>query len=62
VARMLRPAPHFDAMLKSFFGSLAHCLVLTVTVLAVLSQFRIQTTSLIAVLGGAEPEAQSTVD
>ena len=53
VVRMLSRAPHFDAMLKSFFGSLARYSVLTVTVLAVLSQFGIQTTSLIAVLGAA---------
>jgi small conductance mechanosensitive channel len=53
VVRMLSRAPHFDAMLKSFFGSLARYLVLTVTVLSVLSQFGIQTTSLIAVLGAA---------
>jgi small conductance mechanosensitive channel len=53
VVRMLSRAPHFNAMLKSFFGSLARYLVLTVTVLAVLSQFGIQTTSLIAVLGAA---------
>src|SRR5260370_42343918 len=37
------------------------CLALTVTVLAVLSQFGIQTTSLVAVIGAAELEAQSTV-
>jgi small conductance mechanosensitive channel len=49
-------------MLKSFSGSLARYLVPTVTVLAVLSQFGIPTTSLGAVLGVAEPEAQSTVD
>jgi small conductance mechanosensitive channel len=53
VVRMLSRAPHFDEMLKSFFGSLARYLVLTVTVLAVMSQFGIQTTSLIAVLGAA---------
>ncbi|HEX3521782.1 MAG TPA: mechanosensitive ion channel domain-containing protein [Stellaceae bacterium] len=53
VVRMLSRAPHFDAMLKSFFGSLARYLVLTVTGLAVLSEFGIQTTSLIAVLGAA---------
>jgi len=53
VNRMLGRAPHFDPMLKSFFGSLARYLVLTVTVLAVLSQFGIQTTSLVAVLGAA---------
>jgi small conductance mechanosensitive channel len=53
VGRLLSRAPHFDPMLQSFFGSLARYLVLTVTVLAVLSQFGIQTTSLIAVLGAA---------
>ena len=53
VGQMLSRAPHFDAMLKSFFGSLARYLILTVTVLAVLSEFGIQTTSLVAVLGAA---------
>jgi small conductance mechanosensitive channel len=53
VVRALNRTPHFDEMLKSFFGSLVRYLVLTVTVLAVLSQFGIQTTSLIAVLGAA---------
>jgi small conductance mechanosensitive channel len=51
--RMLARTPHFDVMLRSFFGSLARYAVLTVTVLAVLSQFGIQTTSIIAVLGAA---------
>jgi len=51
--RMLGRTPHFDPMLKSFFGSVARYLILIVTVLAVLSQFGIQTTSLIAVLGAA---------
>jgi small conductance mechanosensitive channel len=53
VVRMLSRTPHFDATLKSFFGSLARYLILTVTVLAVLSQFGIHTTSLVAVLGAA---------
>jgi len=53
VVGMLGRTPHFDAMLKTFFGSLARYLVLTVTVLAVLSQFGIQTASLVAVLGAA---------
>ena len=53
VVRMLRQTPHIDPMLQSFFGSLARYLVLTVTVLAVLSEFGIQTTSLIAILGAA---------
>lgn len=53
VVGMFSHTPHFDAMLKGFFGSLARYLVLTVTLLAVLSQFGIQTTSIIAVLGAA---------
>jgi small conductance mechanosensitive channel len=50
--RMLGRA-HIDPMLRSFFGNLVRYLILTVTVLAVLSQFGIQTTSLVAVLGAA---------
>ena len=50
---MLRRTPHVDPMLQSFFGSLARYLVLTVTVLAVLSEFGIQTASLVAILGAA---------
>jgi small conductance mechanosensitive channel len=53
VSTMLRRAPHVDPMLQSFFGSLARYLVLTVTVLAVLSEFGIQTTSLVAILSAA---------
>ena len=53
VVRVLSGTPHFDATLKSFFGSLARYLILTVTLLAVLSQFGIQTTSLVAVIGAA---------
>jgi len=53
VVTMLRRTPHIDPMLQSFFGSLARYLVLTVTVLAVLSEFGIQTTSLVAILGAA---------
>jgi hypothetical protein len=53
VVRMLSRTPHFDPTLKSFFGSLARYLILTVTLLAVLSQFGIQTTSLVAVIGAA---------
>jgi small conductance mechanosensitive channel len=53
VVRMLSRTPHFDPTLKSFFASLARYLILTVTVLAVLSQFGIHTTSLVAVLGAA---------
>jgi small conductance mechanosensitive channel len=51
--RTLGRTPHFDPMLQSFFASVTRYLVLTVTLLAVLSQFGIQTTSLIAVLGAA---------
>ena len=51
VVRMLRRTPHLDPILQSFFGSLARYLALTVTVLAVLSEFGIQTTSLVAILG-----------
>lgn len=53
VVRAFSRTPHFDPMLRSFFGSLARYLILTVTVLAVLSEFGIQTTSLVAVLGAA---------
>jgi small conductance mechanosensitive channel len=53
VAGMLGRAPHFDEMLKGFFGSLARYLVLALTILAVLAQFGIQTASLVAVLGAA---------
>src|ERR1700753_2623183 len=52
-ARMLAKAPHFDVMLRSFFGSLPRYAVLPVTGLAGLSQFGIQTTSIVAVLGAA---------
>jgi small conductance mechanosensitive channel len=44
---------HFDAMLKTFFGNIIRYFVLTITLLAVLSQFGIETTSLVAVLGAA---------
>jgi len=44
---------HIDAMLRSFFGNVVRYLILTITILAVLSQFGIQTTSLVAVLGAA---------
>ena len=44
---------HMDEMLPAFFGNIVRYFILTVTVLAVLSQFGIQTTSLVAVLGAA---------
>jgi small conductance mechanosensitive channel len=53
VVTMLRRTPHIDPMLQSFFGSLARYLVLIVTVLAVLSEFGVQTASLVAILGAA---------
>jgi small conductance mechanosensitive channel len=53
VVRSLSKTPHLDTMLKGFFGNLVRYFVLTITVLAVLSQFGIQTTSLVAVLGAA---------
>jgi small conductance mechanosensitive channel len=53
LVRSLDRAPHLDSMLKGFFSNIARYLVLTITVLAVLSQFGIQTTSLVAVLGAA---------
>ena len=51
--RALGKAPALDDMLRGFFGSIVRYLVLIVVVLAVMSQFGIETTSLIAVLGTA---------
>lgn len=53
VAKTLARTPHLDQMLVGFFGAIVRYLILTITFLAVLSQFGIQTTSLIAVLGAA---------
>ena len=53
VKRLLNRTKHFDEMLKGFFGSIARYFVLTITLLAVLSQFGVQTTSLVAVIGAA---------
>ncbi len=53
VRRVLSRTRHFDEMLKGFFGSIARYFVLTITLLAVLSQFGVQTTSLVAVIGAA---------
>jgi small conductance mechanosensitive channel len=44
---------HMDEMLPAFFGHIVRYFILTVTVLAILSQFGIQTTSVVAVLGAA---------
>jgi len=53
ISRALRKSKHIDDMLRSFFGSIARYFVLTITLLAVLSQFGVQTTSLVAVIGAA---------
>ena len=53
VAKSLEKTGKIDLTLNQFFASLARYLVLIVTVLAVLSQFGIETTSLIAVVGAA---------
>ncbi len=53
VVKALGRAPHFDPMLQSFFGHIARYFVLTLVLLAVLAQFGIQTTSLVAVVGAA---------
>lgn len=53
VAGMLRRSGKTDETLQGFLGSLARYTVITVTVLAVLAQFGIQTASLIAVFGAA---------
>jgi small conductance mechanosensitive channel len=53
VRKALNRSDKVDAMLTSFFASLAKYLVLIFTGLMVLSQFGVQTASLIAVLGAA---------
>lgn len=53
VEKTLSRSRHVDAMLRSFFASLARYLVLAITIIAVLNQFGVQTASLIAVLGAA---------
>ncbi len=53
VRRGLTRTEAVDPMLVGFFASLAKYTVLAVTVIAVLHQFGVQTTSLIAVLGAA---------
>jgi small conductance mechanosensitive channel len=53
LVRSLGKTQYLDAMLRSFFGNIIRYFVLTITVLAVLSQFGIETTSLVAVLGAA---------
>jgi small conductance mechanosensitive channel len=53
VSKALNRSDKVDAMLTGFFASLAKYLVLIFTGLMVLSQFGVQTASLIAVLGAA---------
>jgi small conductance mechanosensitive channel len=53
VVASLNRTGHLDAMLKTFFGNMVRYFVLMIVALAVLSQFGIQTTSLVAVLGAA---------
>jgi len=53
VSKALSKSGKIDAMLRGFFASLAKYLVLIFTGLMVLSQFGVQTASLIAVLGAA---------
>lgn len=52
-ARILTRIRHFDQMLRDFFANLVRYFVLVLTGLTVLSQFGIQTTSLVAVIGAA---------
>ena len=53
VDRALGQSVKFDQTLRSFFASFVRYFVLAFTVLAVLSQFGVQTASLIAVFGAA---------
>jgi small conductance mechanosensitive channel len=53
VATLLRRSGKFDETLQGFLSNLARYAVLIATILAVLGQFGIETTSLIAVLGAA---------
>jgi small conductance mechanosensitive channel len=52
-AKSLSQMRHADPMLTGFLSNIIRYFVLTIAVLAVLGQFGIQTTSLIAVLGAA---------
>jgi small conductance mechanosensitive channel len=53
VQKALGRFERFDATLRVFFASMVRYLIIIFTVLAVLNQFGVQTTSLIAVLGAA---------
>lgn len=53
IMRALGRVPNMDATLQPFLASLAKYAVLAVTVIAVLNQFGVETTSIIALLGAA---------
>lgn len=52
-ARLLGRTRHFDQMLRDFLANIVRYFILTITGLTVLSQFGVQTTSLVAVIGAA---------
>ena len=49
----MQKAKRVDATLVSFFSSMAKYVVLAITIIAVLIQFGVETTSLVAVVGAA---------
>lgn len=53
VFKTLARSHHLDEMLRGFFANITRYFVLTITGLTVLSQFGVQTTSLVAVIGAA---------
>lgn len=53
VKKGLQRSKHVDATLVTFFASMAKYVVLAVTIIAVLNQFGVETTSLVAVMGAA---------
>lgn len=53
IKRALGKLPRFDDMLTAFLASLAYYTAVAITILAVLQQFGVETTSFIAVLGAA---------
>lgn len=53
IRKALGKSPRFDDMLTAFLASIAYYTVVAITILAVLQQFGIETTSFIAVLGAA---------
>jgi len=53
VQRKLLALPHFDATMVPFLSSVARGAILTLTFILVLSEFGVQTASIIAVLGAA---------